>query len=873
MNAALGAEPRGALGRPPRAAQGCRASGGPFFRALSPAPELLDCDLGRAADMTNPRDRSASHPDDSTLPPVVRGSVPPPTPRPNSVAPKSLPAPGAPDLWAGKIRVLGEVGSGAMATVLRGFDTKLPRRELPRQQLARFAEEAQITAQLEHPNVVPVHDIGASPDGHAYFSMKLIPGRSLETILEQRRAEDPATLAQFGLRRLLDVFLQVCQAIDYAHARGVVHRDLKPANIMVGDFGEVLVMDWGVAKLMESSSTARPQIVTTSTEEGSLPDIEGSEGAHTSLRPGVTSVRAAAKAWQTQDGTVIGTPEYMSPEQAQGLPVDGRADIYALGVILYEILCGEVPFEHEDPRVTLERVIADTPMPPSEIQPTTPAALEALTLRLLLKDPEHRTLTIPQIRAHVQNYVEGIARRYERESLIGSIVSSAAAAVLFAFLVWYLTGQSIAKVLALGPPAVVNAVGWFLLVLAIGYPLWGTSTLLRLGRQESDPFRPPNTEETFVSGFLAHRTFAAALAPLFQLVFIVELVALAILQAGRGASGELVRHISGQMRAEWSEALIVILVFQFAYLFLLTTEVRFARRIDRYELLAVRPRWESVWPFFLIIVLLSTVITTEVLDWALGMPNVALSTWLKKELAPPSLDLIEIVKTLVFQGTFLLALSVATLLAAFSFPEILAALRAPNQPADQASVTSRGQYFLRSLATFRAARAIWLYFGAMIASLTAIRMLSESTERPLLVRILYILGPSLIGFVGYSMLRSRTQRYLAQERALERMIEARARQAREAQQQALLTELEQASWRARWAQLAAPVLGLTGYLAWIWSDMRYGSMRDLPVPLTTKDWLLILPYVLLFPVLLSRDAVQRMRLRQKLAKPKTEEQD
>src|SRR5262249_49370864 len=154
-------------------------------------------------------------------------------------------------------------------------------------------------------------------------------------------------------------------------------------------------------------------------------------------------------------------------------------------------------------------------------------------------------------------------------------------------------------------------------------------------------------------------------------------------------SADLVRHVSSQMRAEWSEALIVILVFQFAYLFLLTTELRFARRIDRYELLAVRPRWESVWPFFLLVVLLSTVITTGVLDWALGKSSLDLVTWLRHELAPPSLDLVEIAKTLVFQGTFLLALSLATLFAAFSFPEILAALRAPNQPADEASVASR----------------------------------------------------------------------------------------------------------------------------------------------------------------------------------------
>jgi hypothetical protein len=343
----------------------------------------------------------------------------------------------------------------------------------------------------------------------------------------------------------------------------------------------------------------------------------------------------------------------------------------------------------------------------------------------------------------------------------------------------------------------------------------------------------------------------------------VELVALAIVRTGQSrlGSAELVRDISIQMRAEWSEALIVILVFQFAYLFFLTTEVRFARRIDRYELIAVRPRWESVWPFFLIVVLLSTVITLEVLDWALGRPHLELSSWLREELGAKSLDLVEIAKTLVFQGTFLLALSVATLLAAFSFPEILAALRAPTEPADEASVTTRGQYFLRSLATFRAARAIWLYGGAMIGSLTGIRILAQANGIPLLARILYILGPSLIGFVGYSVLRGRTERYLAAEPALKRMVRDRVGQAREAQRAANRSALEEVSWSTRSAQLAAPVLGLAGYLLWNWSGLRPGSVRELPLPLTTKDWLLLLPYVLLFPVLLSRDALQLRRLR------------
>ncbi len=775
------------------------------------------------------------------------------------------------ELWAGKFEITGELGSGAMGRVLRGFDTKLrrevaikvtkvPRGQMPRDELARFVEEAQITAQLEHPNVAPVHDLGLSPEGHGYFSMKLVHGRSLEAILDARRAGDSATLAQFGLRRLLDVFQQVCQAIDYAHSRGVVHRDLKPANIMVGDFGEVLVMDFGVAKLVESAGG-----VSTEVEDGG--EVASGEVAPSTPTPGVTSVRTITKAWETQSGTIVGTPEYMAPEQAKGVAVDGRADLYALGVILFEILCDRVPFENDDPRCTLVEVVSKPPPRPSDLHPGTPAALEALTLRLLVKDPEHRTLSPAQVRAHVQNYLEGVARKYDRDPLWSGVAWSGGALLTFAFLVWYLTGQSIAKVLTLGPPAVLNAIGWFLLVLSVGYPLWAGATAFRLSREEPDPFRPPRPNELFVSGFLSYRTFAAALAPVFQLVFIVELLVLAYVQVRRGAlaSVEAVRLVSLQMRAEWSEALIVILVFQFAYLFLMTGEVRFARRIDRHELLVTRPRWESVWPFFLVVVLLSTVVTTRVLDFALGTRVLDWQAWLLRELWPLSLDLVNIGKTLVFQGTFLLALSSLTLVAAYSFPELLAALRAPAQPADAASVTSRSQYFLRSVATFRTARAVWLYGGAMIGSLTAIRILSGAGEQPLLVTILYILGPSVIGFIGYTMLRRATLRYVSEEPALAHMLEEQLAKARDVQRQANLAALESAPRRYAWLGLAAPVVCVAGYVVWLGSRVGLEAAQSAVLPVTTKDWLLVLPYVLLFPVLPTRDLVQRWFLRRRAA--------
>lgn len=773
---------------------------------------------------------------------------------------------GSAELWGGRIQVRGEVGRGAMGQVLLGFDTKLgrevalkvmhlPRGQVSRQLLARFVEEAQVTAQLEHPNIVPVHDLGLDPDGRAYFSMKLVRGRSLEDILLARLSGDRATQVEFGLRRLLDIFLQVCLAMEYAHARGVIHRDLKPANVMIGDFGEVLVMDFGVAKLME-------MVAGVSTRADTLAsDPELFEAVTSAGQGPVTSLRAQTKAWQTHDGAVLGTPHYMSPEQAQGLPVDERSDLYSLGVVLYEILCGQVPFDHEDPEVVVKRVILENPKPPSAHDPDVPRALEMLVMRLLEKDPAARALSLRAVRAHVQDYIDGIARDYRGDALLRSVAWGLGALSLFAFLVWYLTGQSIATVLAIGPPAVLNAVGWFLLVLAAGYPLWAASTAVRVRRRKNDPFGEPTPEELFVSGYLAHRSFSAALAPLFQLVFIVELITWAVVQGSRGGgrSAEIVTQLVEQMRVEWAEALIVVLVFQFAYLVLLASEARFARRIERYELLVRRAPWESVWPVFLLGVLLASVITTDVLTLTLGSKG-PVSTLIWRELlqAPPRP--FEIVKTLVFQGTFLLGLAATAMVMAFAPTELLAASRAVFHAADEASVATRAKYFLRSIAAIRLARGVWLYGGAMIGTLTAMRILSEERAHPLLEKVVYILGPSLIGFAGYSALRRRLDGFLAQAPAVDRLVQQRGESALAEQRRANLSVLEHVPWRFPLGQIAVPLVCLAVYLIWTGSGLQQAVLHRL-VPVTTKDWLVVLPYVLLVPMLIARDFVQKRRLR------------
>jgi serine/threonine protein kinase len=813
--------------------------------------------------------------------PVAAAQAPPEEPervvRPTAAVLSTI---GSSELWSKKIRVIEEIDRGGMSYIARGTDltlhrelalkvSPLPRKQMPRAQLARFIEEAQITAQLEHPNVVPVHELGLDPEGRAYFSMKRVHGQSLEAILERRRGRDPKTLSEFGLRRLLDVFLQICQAIEYAHARGVVHRDLKPTNIMVGDFGEVLVMDWGVAKLIHRPDPASPTVSVEELPDGveevraSQPPGEGSSSLSSKISD-VTSLRSGKEALATQAGLLIGTPAYMSPEQARGESVDERSDLYALGVILYEILCGALPIDDDDPRRLLVRVLNEAPRRPSEVNPATPLALETLALRLLEKEPDRRALPLSQVRSHIQDHIEGIGRDYRRPSLWANVLWMAGALSLFAFLVWYLTGQSISALFVLAPATVFNAVGWFLLILALGYPLWTAYLALRPGSNR-DRFGAPSADEQLASGYFAHRTFATALAPAFQLVFVGEIASLAIARARRGdvQSAEQLQRITAELRAEWAQSLIVILIFLFAYLFFLSSEVRFARQIDRYDALVARPRWEAVWPFSLIMLLLLTIGTTHVLEWALsGQGNVG--EFVRRQVLAQQLDLVEIGKTLVFQGTFLAALVLAIVLLAFPPAEVLAAMRLPYQPADEAAVEHRTQYLVRSVAVFRVARVAWLYGGAVIGGLTAMTILSNPVAEPLVSQVLYILGPSLIGFVGYSATRRYLRKCLRHAPAVERLLQRQVESHRLQTARIVCERLERVAWRHRIFQIAVPFACIALYLLWTGSGIHQRAIQQLVMPVTTKGWLLILPYALLVPVALLRDSVQRIVLRRRL---------
>ncbi|GMU43765.1 MAG: SUMF1/EgtB/PvdO family nonheme iron enzyme [Xanthomonadales bacterium] len=247
---------------------------------------------------------------------------------------------------------LGLIGIGGMAEVRRVRDRRLNRvmaMKILRADIAadaelaaRFVEEAQATAQLQHPGIVPVHELGRLADGRSYFTMKEVQGRTLAEVIDAVHATSAgaagaATADGWSLRRLIDAFRTVCDAVAYAHARGVVHRDLKPQNVMIGEFGEVLVLDWGIAM------------------------VAGRAAGFGAVR----TDRSDNDAHATALGTVAGTPAYMPPEQARGEidQIGPASDVYALGAILYQILSGQPPYPLADACSTLQEVVSRPPKP------------------------------------------------------------------------------------------------------------------------------------------------------------------------------------------------------------------------------------------------------------------------------------------------------------------------------------------------------------------------------------------------------------------------------------------------------------------------------------------------------------------------------
>ncbi len=243
----------------------------------------------------------------------------------------------------------------------------------------RFVREAEITGGLEHPGVVPVYGLGRHPDGRPYYAMRLIRGESLLQALGQLHAGEPG----YTLRGLLGRFVAVCNAVAYAHSRGVLHRDLKPANVMLGPYGETLVVDWGLAKVVGRAT------------------VDEVGGGEMTLRP------QSGDSSETRAGSALGTPVFMSPEQARG-EVDGlgpATDIYGLGATLYMLLTGRPPFQGRDNHDVLEQVRQGKWRPPRRVVRTVPRALDAVCRKAMALEPADRYGTALELAADVEHWL------------------------------------------------------------------------------------------------------------------------------------------------------------------------------------------------------------------------------------------------------------------------------------------------------------------------------------------------------------------------------------------------------------------------------------------------------------------------------------
>jgi serine/threonine protein kinase/outer membrane protein assembly factor BamB/tetratricopeptide (TPR) repeat protein len=336
-----------------------------------------------------------------------------------------------------------EIGRGGMGSIHRVRDRTLDR-EVAKKILLdsrstnlvqRFVREARITGRLEHPNIPPVHDLGIDEDGRRFFTMKVVVGESLLEILDQLGDKCPVHLERYPSVRLLQIFLKICDAVAFAHSRNVIHRDLKPANIMIGEFGEVLVMDWGLAKSLDDDGVQRSQpppeppaqteppvpppdagpphdptpapADDESTETALIED--GSEIAFIDDLPPLDDMPESPGL--TLDGQIVGTPAYMSPEQADGRQdrVDFRTDVYALGAILYEMLTLTPPITGKTLLETLSRVTSGDIEPPARKSSSrhVPRELDAITMKALSLKPQDRYPTVQALAEDIQLYVDG----------------------------------------------------------------------------------------------------------------------------------------------------------------------------------------------------------------------------------------------------------------------------------------------------------------------------------------------------------------------------------------------------------------------------------------------------------------------------------
>lgn len=304
----------------------------------------------------------------------------------------------------GKYSVLGQYGKGGMGRVLLVHDEHLGRdvalKELlpdmsegdtptpakhSKEMASRFLREAKITGQLEHPSITPVHELGRRDDGTLYYTMKLVKGRTLQAAIRESNTMEERL-------KLLPHFVDLCNAIAYAHSRGVIHRDIKPANVMVGDYGETVILDWGLAKVKGAPKSEKKVDPAAETLVGIKADSGGGSDAA-----------------KTQYGQTLGTPAYMPPEQAAGDldHIDERSDVYSLGAVLYEFLTGHPPHTGKSVEGILHAISERKPRPVTDYVNDAADELVAVVSKALEKDPESRYQSAKDLASDIERFQSG----------------------------------------------------------------------------------------------------------------------------------------------------------------------------------------------------------------------------------------------------------------------------------------------------------------------------------------------------------------------------------------------------------------------------------------------------------------------------------
>src|SRR4051794_38321398 len=285
-------------------------------------------------------------------------------------------------LFDGRYRILRKLGAGGMANVYLAEDQELGRRVAIKilndrhahdeQFVERFRREAKNAAALSHPNIVSIYDRGQAEDTY-YIAMEYLDGRSLKELIVSR-GPAPVGVA-------IDYARQILTALRFAHRNGIVHRDIKPHNVLVDDEGRVKVTDFGIAR--------------------------------------------AGASQMTEAGSIIGTAQYLSPEQARGAPVDQRSDLYSLGVVLYELLTGVVPFTGDTPVEIAMKHLSQVPEPPSKMRPQVPHDLDAVVTRAIAKDPDQRYGSAEEMEADLARVARGVAVSPQTEEAMTQVLSGA----------------------------------------------------------------------------------------------------------------------------------------------------------------------------------------------------------------------------------------------------------------------------------------------------------------------------------------------------------------------------------------------------------------------------------------------------------------